>query len=92
MIDVRRVDEFESELGYIENSINCVLDQLELKLKTFDRTKPTVMICRSGWRSAIATNIALEQGWAQVYNLSGGILLWAKLKLPLCFYEKKHAI
>jgi len=41
-----------------------------------DPDEPLVLYCRSGSRSAWATRQLMEQGYAKVWNLKGGILAW----------------
>lgn len=38
----------------------------------FDKAQPVVIYCRSGGRSAKASQIFIEQGFTKVYNLVGG--------------------
>lgn len=76
LIDVRRPDEFTGELGHVPGATLLTLDQLPEKLATLPKNKNIVFICRSGGRSAQATAFALENGFTDVYNMKGGMLLW----------------
>lgn len=76
LIDVRRPDEFTGELGHVPGSQLLTLDQLPGALGTLPKDKVIVFICRSGGRSAQATAFALENGFTDVYNMKGGMLLW----------------
>ncbi len=76
LIDVRRPDEYTGELGHIPGAALLTLDQLPAKIETLAKDKPIVFICRSGGRSAQATAFALENGFTEVYNMKGGMLLW----------------
>ncbi|MDG1346556.1 MAG: rhodanese-like domain-containing protein [Crocinitomicaceae bacterium] len=38
----------------------------------FDKSKPVVIYCKSGGRSSRAAQIFIEQGFKEVYNLTGG--------------------
>jgi rhodanese-related sulfurtransferase len=76
LIDVRRPDEFTGELGHAPGASLLTLDQLPAKLDTLPKNKTIVFICRSGGRSAQATAFALENGFTDVYNMKGGMLLW----------------
>jgi rhodanese-related sulfurtransferase len=42
-----------------------------------------VVVCRSGQRSASAISTLNKQGFAQAYNLEGGVYAWQKANLPL---------
>ncbi len=76
MVDVRRPDELEGELGHIAGIKHIVLDQLPQRLGEIDKTKTVVFVCRSGGRSAQATNFATGNGLTNVFNLKGGMILW----------------
>ncbi len=39
--------------------------------------QPVVIMCKSGGRSAQVCHFLNEQGYLDVYNLSGGIIAWA---------------
>ncbi|MBY0316302.1 MAG: rhodanese-like domain-containing protein [Bdellovibrionales bacterium] len=76
IIDVRRDDEFTGELGHISSAKLITLDRLEEEIDSLPKDKPIVFVCRSGGRSAQASEIALDYGWENVYNMRGGMLLW----------------
>jgi hydroxyacylglutathione hydrolase len=76
MVDVRRPDEREGELGHIPGSKHIILDQLPQRLAEIDNSKTVVFICRSGARSGRATEFALANGINSAYNLKGGMILW----------------
>ncbi len=51
-----------------------------------DRSRPVAFICRSGNRSATATQIAQKLGYDRAYNVSGGMLGtggWLASNLPV---------
>lgn len=76
VIDVRRPDEFHGPLGHIPSAQLITLDQLPQKIENLPSDKPIVFVCMSGGRSAQATELAMENGWVQVYNMRGGMLVW----------------
>jgi rhodanese-related sulfurtransferase len=76
LIDVRRPDEYTGELGHVAGTTLLTLDQLPSQLQTLPKNKNIVFICRSGGRSAQAAAFALENGFNDVYNMKGGMLLW----------------
>jgi rhodanese-related sulfurtransferase len=77
IIDVRRADEFTGELGHIEGAMLKTLDaELTDYLKTADRAASYAFVCRSGGRSGVATQQALELGFKSVVNMKGGMLAW----------------
>ena len=75
VIDVRT--ESEVAEGYIKGATvftNVNGSDFMPTLKTLDPSKSYVVYCRSGARSARASEIMSANGFKKVYNLSGGIL------------------
>ena len=81
IVDVRRPDEFEGELGHIPGAQLVVLNTLPGRLPELPMNKTIVFACRSGGRSSQATAFAQENGFENVYNMKGGMLLWNQLGL-----------
>ena len=83
VLDVRENDEYKS--GHVLNAIHIPLGKLKGRtgelLKYQDR--PIVVVCRSGSRSGTACVKLGKHGFAQTYNLAGGVMAWQKAKLPL---------
>ena len=77
-IDVRTRVEYDEE--HIEG-FNLLIDQYILEddqtiLDELDTSRPVVIMCNSGNRSVDASNIFLDYGFAEVYNLEDGIQGW----------------
>ena len=83
MIDVRRPDEFTGELGHIPGSELIVLDTLPQRLSEIPKDQSVVFICRSGARSGRAAAFAKQNGYTEVFNMKGGMILWNELKLEV---------
>lgn len=84
LIDVRRPDEFNGELGHIKGAkLNTLGPQLEAYLQSADQEKKILFICRSGMRSMNATQTALSLGFKHVYNMEGGMMLWNQKGYPV---------
>lgn len=81
IIDVRRPDEYNGELGHVPGAKSLVLDTLPDVMEQIPRDKTLVFVCRSGGRSARAASWAVSEGYQSVYNLRGGMLLWQKLNM-----------
>lgn len=83
ILDVREPDEFKA--GHLLNSKSIPLGKLRDRVGELERyrEKPIVLVCRSGQRSATACALLDKEGFAQVYNLSGGVRAWQKSSLPL---------
>ncbi len=76
IVDVREAEEFSGPLGHIRGAKLIPLGQLSAKVSELDKMRPVVAVCRSGARSAQATNILKAAGFAKVANLNGGMLRW----------------
>ncbi len=84
LIDVRRADEFVGELGHIKGSVLSILGpELISFLECENKNQHLIFICRSGARSAQATQYSLQIGFTSVINMSGGMLRWNELKFPI---------
>lgn len=66
VVDVRSRSEFAS--GSSRGSINIPLDELPRGLKKLDRSKPVILCCASGSRSALAERMLRQVGFEQVVN------------------------
>ena len=85
ILDVRTPEEFSSD--HIENAknINWLGDSFVKDAANLDKTKPVFVYCKSGGRSAKATQKLQELGFTTIYELDGGFLKWdaAGLSKPL---------
>lgn len=83
LIDVRRPEEFNNELGHIAGSSLVTLgSQLTEFLESGDRSAEIVFICRSGARSATATAESRALGYERTYNMEGGMIEWNARNYP----------
>lgn len=73
LIDVREEDEVAE--GHIPGIINIPLSLLEFRMHELDKSKPYIIICRSGGRSVQATAILESYGF-DITNMVGGMLEW----------------
>ena len=74
LLDVREPE--EHALGSIEGAINISVDELRKRLDEVPRGKKLVVFCRSGHRSYFASRILMQNGFNEVYNLSGGYMTY----------------
>ena len=83
VLDVREPAEYAS--GHITNARNVPEGQLADRLKELERYKsrPIVVSCGSGARSARAGALLQKAGFAEVFTLRGGIAAWQQASLPL---------
>lgn len=80
LLDVRTPQEFAS--GHIPGAVNISLQTLESRLSELPTDRPIVLYCRSGNRSATASQLLLRRGFSQLYDL-GGIITWQAQGLPV---------
>ena len=80
LIDVRQADEHAA--GRIAGDQLIELGELAARAGELDPTRPVVFYCRSGGRSALATQAFREAGF-EAFNMSGGLLAWRASGLPL---------
>lgn len=83
VVDVREPDEFVGVLGHIEGALSIPLGQLSEATDQLDRERPTVLVCRSGGRSARASQMLEKAGFVRVANLTGGMLRWGASGFPI---------
>jgi rhodanese-related sulfurtransferase len=82
VIDVRDAPEV-AQSGKIAGAINVSRGMLEFRAdpdspyhdKNFEKTKPIILYCASGGRSALSGHTLKGMGYAQVYNL-GALKDW----------------
>lgn len=77
LLDVRTAGEFQS--GHLKNSLQADwLNNKEFaeRTKYLDKSKPLLVYCASGVRSAAAAKYLLAQGFTNVQNLKGGLTAW----------------
>lgn len=75
LVDVREPHELHST-GWIPGSIHIPMGQIESRFGELDASRPVVVQCASGMRSFSVGSFLLEQGFQEVYNLTGGINAW----------------
>jgi rhodanese-related sulfurtransferase len=83
IVDVRRDDEFNGDLGHVAGAKHIVLDSIPERLSEIPKDGTVVFVCKSGGRSGSAAAFALGEGYKNVFNLKGGMLLWNKLGLKV---------
>jgi rhodanese-related sulfurtransferase len=80
LIDVREPEEWDA--GRIAGSRHVQLTELSAQADSLPRDRPIVFVCRSGSRSAMATQAFSGAGF-DAHNMSGGLLEWKAGGLPL---------
>jgi sulfur-carrier protein adenylyltransferase/sulfurtransferase len=80
LIDVREA--FEYEIARIDGAKLIPLGDIAERANELQRERPIVIHCHSGRRSAEAVRLLQQRGFANVYNLEGGIDAWSDLIDP----------
>lgn len=84
LVDVRASTEFQA--GHIAGAEHRFLGRLLRELKSLPRSKPVVVQCQGGGRSAIAASVLQRAGY-DVINMKGGYNAWVASSLPICVEE-----
>jgi rhodanese-related sulfurtransferase len=80
LIDVRTP--YEHDAGRIGGDRLIELAKLAAEIETIDRARPVVFYCRSGARSAMASEAFTQAGF-DAHNMVGGLLDWDAAGLPI---------
>jgi rhodanese-related sulfurtransferase len=77
VLDVRTPAEFMS--GHLANAINIDVEGMQFNsdVSKLDKSKTYAVYCRSGRRSAIATDEMSKLGFKTLFNLEGGTGAWS---------------
>ena len=81
LLDVRTQEEFDE--GYIEGAILIPDYELASRLSEVPEDEKILVYCRSGRRSVTASNILVDAGYTDVYNMLGGINDWKDAEYPV---------
>ncbi|MGE5704766.1 MAG: rhodanese-like domain-containing protein [Clostridia bacterium] len=74
IVDVRTPEEFAE--GHIEGAQLIPLQELEGRLKELKTDQAYLIVCRSGNRSAQASELLAKNGFTTIYNMTGGMNEW----------------
>ena len=70
IIDTRAKASYEKK--HIPNAINIPLAELREKSSILDKDKLTIVYCNKGVTGNASQNVLRNEGFREVYNLSGG--------------------
>jgi molybdopterin/thiamine biosynthesis adenylyltransferase/rhodanese-related sulfurtransferase len=76
LLDVR--EPFELEIASLPGTINIPLGELPARLSELNPEAETLILCRSGGRSANALEFLRDSGFSKVWNVEGGINAWSR--------------
>ena len=82
LVDVRTPDEFSK--GHLQNAKNIDWrgNDFKTQVSQLDKSKPVLVYCLSGARSAAAASQMRSDGFKEVYEMDGGIMKWRAENLP----------
>jgi len=77
LLDVR--EGWELAVAPVPSStIHIPMGEIERRVGELDPARATVVLCRSGGRSAQVAQWLAAHGFTAVYNLTGGLLAWSR--------------
>jgi sulfur dioxygenase len=85
VVDVRGPEEFNGELGHIPGAKLLPLNELAHRAAELEpwRSRPVLVVCRSGGRSSTATGLLTAAGFKDVRSVAGGMTAWKQMGLPV---------
>jgi NADPH-dependent 2,4-dienoyl-CoA reductase/sulfur reductase-like enzyme/rhodanese-related sulfurtransferase/TusA-related sulfurtransferase len=85
VIDVRTQQEYHGPAGHIKNSKLIPLGDLMYNIEQLNeyKDKEVIMVCHSGSRSMMASQLLVRAGFKDVRNLSGGMMIWHRKGFPI---------
>jgi rhodanese-related sulfurtransferase len=84
ILDVRTRQEFAA--GSIPGSVNIPVDELREYLDRVPRDRKIIIACAAGLRGYLASRVLTQNGFDDVWNLSGGYRTWYAVTS-----EQRHA-
>jgi rhodanese-related sulfurtransferase len=88
ILDVRTEGEFGQ--GHLGRAVLIPVHELPGRLSELpaDKKTPILVYCAVGGRSSMAAVILKAKGYANVHDLSGGIVAWQRAGLPVVKQEE----
>jgi rhodanese-related sulfurtransferase len=80
ILDVR--EDFEVADGMIPGALHIPMGELNARLGELDRSRPVIVICRSGNRSARVADALTGAGYT-ADTMAGGMIAWQRAGLPV---------
>lgn len=81
LIDVR--EPWEWVTARIPGASLIPMGELAGRVNEIDRTRPVIVHCATGQRSAAVTDALREAGFERAYNMAGGIVAWMNEQYPV---------
>ncbi len=71
--------------GHIVDALNIPAAKIDARIAELQgyREKPVVLVCKMGQHSGAVGKKLGEQGFSRVYRMTGGMMEWGNMQLPL---------
>lgn len=76
LLDVREPEELA--ISRIEGALHIPMDEVPMRMTELEREREILVVCRVGERSREVAALLLQNGFARVYNIEGGINAYAR--------------
>lgn len=83
MIDVRELNEVKLEKIPFDRVLNHPMSVIMDRLPYITKDQNIIVVCHGGVRSVKVANLLNMQGYPNVANLEGGIMMWRAKGLPI---------
>jgi rhodanese-related sulfurtransferase len=83
VLDIRTLEEFNEARLADAIMVDFYADDFADQLDTLDKDVPYVVYCRTGNRSSEAVKTMKDLGFAEVYEVDGGIVNWYDQGYPI---------
>lgn len=74
ILDVRTQEEYNA--GHIKGSTLIPVQVLDKRFNELPKDRKLLVYCRTGHRSVQASEILVNNGFKEIYNMKGGIVEW----------------
>jgi rhodanese-related sulfurtransferase len=81
LVDVRTPREHEAK--HIAGSLNIPLNHLAERAHELSTSRPLIVHCAGGYRSAIAASLLQQLGHTSIGELAGGVTAWETAELAV---------
>ncbi len=91
IVDVREENEVVASSIDCERLLIHPLSGIIDSMDALPKNEPLIIVCEHGERSVKVVNLLNVQGFAEVYNLDGGMQAWRELGLPIVGGYEQHS-
>ncbi|MDA8768804.1 rhodanese-like domain-containing protein [Winogradskyella sp.] len=81
VVDVRTASEFEAIRVKSAQNIDFNSPTFDKDIQKLDKSKPVVLYCKGGGRSAKCAKKLKDAGFEKIYDLEGGLSKWEHSKI-----------